>query len=306
MFTFWKSDKPKREQTQGEAGQCKEALARSSMIEGATGEVEASFLTDAGCRRELNEDCGQFIKPADPGLLADKGVLAVVADGMGGHAAGEVASLLAVEVITSSYYGSGQEVEPALKEALLLANRTIYSAASGNSSLEGMGTTCTALVLRQGLAFLAHVGDSRLYLVRGGEIYQLSEDHSVVAEMMKRGLLSESEARLHADKSIILRALGTRPEVNVAMWEQPFPTRQGDHFLLCSDGLSDLVDDEEIKQVIISSNSNAACARLIALAKERGGYDNITVGLVSIRPAGQKIEAHACEGREMRELEVVK
>jgi PPM family protein phosphatase len=201
---------------------------------------------------------------------------------MGGHAAGEVASRLAVEVVARVYYDHAGEPQPALSEALVAANHAIYAAARRDASLHGMGTTCTALALRQGAAFLAHVGDSRLYLVRGGEIYQLSEDHSAVAEMLRRGLLSAQEAREHAERNVILRALGTHAEVNVTTWEQGFPVRAGDCFLLCSDGLSDLVADEEIRHAVESAEAAQSCARLIALARERGGHDNITVALLSL------------------------
>jgi protein phosphatase len=155
-----------------------------------------------------------------------------------------------------------------------------------DEKLNGMGTTCTALVLQQGVAFSAHVGDSRIYMRRGGQIYLMSEDHSAVMEMVKHGIISMEEARHHADKNVILRALGTSPEVEAAIWERPLPIQIGDQFLVCSDGLYDLVEDDEIERALASAASpHEACEQLIALAKQRGGHDNITVGIVHIQSA---------------------
>jgi serine/threonine protein phosphatase PrpC len=264
-------------------------------------EVQASLQTDVGCHREVNEDCGRFIQPGDSELLESKGVLLIVADGMGGHSAGEVASNLAVNWISRAYYDDSREPQAALTDAVQQANRTIFETAQGDENLRGMGTTCTALVLQNGSAIAAHVGDSRLYLVRDEAIYLMTEDHSAVMEMVKRGLISLEAARHHPDKNIILRALGSQPEVEVSTWEQPFPVREGDAFLLCSDGLYDLVEDDEIRQTVLSGSPLSACEKLIALAKSRGGHDNITVGIVSLRPIGNEGKR---ELRETREVEV--
>jgi len=265
--------------------------------------VQASLQTDVGCHREVNEDCGRFIQPGDSELLERKGLLMIVADGMGGHSAGEVASNLAVNSISRVYYDDPREPQTSLTDAVQQANRTIFETAQGDENLLGMGTTCTALVLQNGSAIAAHVGDSRLYLVRDQAIYLMTEDHSAVMEMVKRGLISLEAARHHPDKNIILRALGSQPEVEVSTWEKPFPVREGDAFLLCSDGLYDLVEDDEIRQMVLSSSPHSACEKLIALAKDRGGHDNITVGIVSLRPVGTE---GTRELRETREVEVSK
>jgi protein phosphatase len=236
-------------------------------------------------------------------LLERKGLLLIVADGMGGHSAGEVASNLAVNWISRAYYDDPREPQAALTGAVEEANRTIFETAQGDENLRGMGTTCTALVLQNGSAIAAHVGDSRLYLVRDQAIYLMTEDHSAVMEMVKRGFISLEAARHHPDKNIILRALGSQPEVEVSTWEQPFPVREGDAFLVCSDGLYDLVEDDEIRQTVLSSSPHSACEKLIALAKNRGGHDNITVGIVSLRPIGNEGKR---ELRETREVEVSK
>jgi protein phosphatase len=258
-------------------------------------EIEGLVATDIGCHRQVNEDRASFIKPDDEERLARKGVLMIVADGMGGHAAGEMASSLAVEIISRVYYETSLEARAALEKAFHQANHEIYRTAQQDHKLSGMGTTCTALALCQGLAFCAHIGDSRLYLVRGGEIYLMSEDHSAVMEMVRRGLMSLEAARHHADKNIILRALGTHPELKIAVWEQPFPVQPEDRFVLCSDGLYDLVEDEEIKQAVLSAELQTACRNLIALAKERGGHDNITVGLLRLAAADSLSAAPAPE-----------
>lgn len=244
--------------------------------------LTASFLSDIGCHRELNEDTWLWEQPRDETLRHDKGVLALIADGMGGHAAGDVASKLAATVISTKYYSNRATPQAALASALHAANRAIHQAAQKHPHLRGMGTTCVALVLWQDVALSATVGDSRLYLVRDGQIYLMSEDHSAVMELVRRGEMSLVEARRHNDKNIILRALGPQPDVEVSLWQTPFPVRDGDQFVLCSDGLYDLVRDDEIRQIVISQEPATASERLILLARERGGYDNITAGVIQL------------------------
>jgi protein phosphatase len=268
--------------------------------------VTASLQTDTGCQRTINEDSAQFMQPRDVAALTAKGVLAVVADGMGGHAAGDIASRLAVDTVSRAYYESTQALPVALREAFQAANQAIYAVAQGETQLRGMGTTCSALVLCNGAAYCAHVGDSRLYLVRDDEIYLMSEDDSAVMEMVRRGILSSAAARRHPDRNVILRALGTAPEVQVASWEQPFPVRVGDRFVLCSDGLSDLVDDDEIMTAVNAADAHLACEELIALARERGGHDNITVGVIAVLPAAQDDTNDTRPLRETRETEVAR
>jgi protein phosphatase len=250
-------------------------------------EIVASVQTDKGCVREINEDSGRFVRPTDPAQFAERGLLIIVADGMGGHSAGEVASGLAVDVVSSLYYEAKGTPEEALRYSVEEANRRIHAAAAEDESKHGMGTTCTVLALAHDQGLAAHVGDSRLYMMRGDQLYQLSEDHSAVMEMVKLGLISKEDARTHEDKNVILRALGTSPEVEVSMLE-PFGVREGDFYLLCSDGLYDLVRDEEIASVLTESKDiDAAGKRMIELAKERGGHDNITVGIIAIMPEGK-------------------
>lgn len=266
-------------------------------------ELVASMQSDVGCVRAGNEDNGQYASPSETQLRADKGALMIVCDGMGGHTSGEVASHLAVETIRREYYASAAEPSQAIKEATERANREVYQTAVADETLRGMGTTCTALALCRGMAFCAHVGDSRLYMLREEEIYQLTEDHSAVMELVKMGVITMDEARDHPDKNVILRALGTAPQLEVSVWNAPLPVRENDQFLLCSDGLYDLVADEEIKMVLRARRDDpqTACGELIALAKERGGHDNITVGIIGVRPCGD-----APAPRITREVEIAR
>jgi PPM family protein phosphatase len=174
--------------------------------------VVLDMRSDQGCHRPDNEDSIRYVYPERPGRQADRGILALVADGMGGHAAGDVASAMAVRLIVRAYYRHRSEPHKALKQAFLEANRVIYSVAQQQVDYRGMGTTCTGLVLRGGVAYAAHVGDSRLYLVRHGAIYLMTEDHSVAMHMMRQGLINPDEAWRHRARTVLLRALGTRSQ----------------------------------------------------------------------------------------------
>jgi PPM family protein phosphatase len=265
-------------------------------------EPVATMLTDIGCTRTTNQDSGRITLPADLERRRDRGVLVMVADGMGGHQAGELASQWAIEVVNRVYYGGSGEPSADLVRAFQDANQHIYRHSREEESLHGMGTTCTALLLRRDRAFTAHVGDSRLYLIRGGEIYLMTEDHSAVMELVKQGSLTLEEARHHADRNVIIRALGSRPQVQVETWNEPLLLRAGDQFLVCSDGLYERVEDEEMKNAVLSNPAPQACENLVEMAKQRGGYDNITVAIVRLKSRGPAGEAKAA--RDTRETEV--
>jgi protein phosphatase len=287
MFKLWKKDSKRAGEGKASSKMSQRQTPVTEDVVGRAGkfEIVASVQTDVGCHRELNEDCGRIVQPGDSELLATKGRLVIVADGMGGHSAGEVASSMAVEVINRSYYDDPEVAPVALTNAFHEANRMIHESSLQDKTRNGMGTTCTALVLWNGSALAAHVGDSRLYLIRNEQIYLMTEDHSAVMELVKRGLLTLADARHHPDKNVILRALGSHPSVEVTSWEEPLPVKDGDRFLLCSDGLYDLVEDNEIMNAVISEDPHDACDSLINLAKERGGYDNITVAVLAVRAA---------------------
>lgn len=230
--------------------------------------MKVAAKTHCGKVRPINED--SFFAPGELPL-------ALVADGMGGHQAGEVASSMAAETICAcARKAAGREIS--VKSAVAWvrqANRAIYRAANEDLSRSGMGTTLTFLYFMKGHAMLAHVGDSRCYLVRKGEIYQITKDHSLVAELVRTGEITEEEARYHPYRNIITRALGT--DDTVAVDAQDIDTEEGDLFLLCSDGLSNYVENQEILDVVGQNPPQEACDRLVDLALERGGRDNITV-----------------------------
>jgi len=241
--------------------------------------LEIGALSDVGRQRDSNQDQVGYSKSA-----GNNTVLAIVADGMGGHQGGEVASRLAVELILQDY-GNGEPHVLSAKELKRYFNRVntaIYSHAQGSESLQGMGTTLVSLAIAQGMACYAFVGDSRLYLVRAGECRQLSKDHTVVAEMLKQGLITAEAAASHPDKNVITRAIGTYPNVDVDSSNKPLPIKIGDCFLLCSDGLHDLVNSTEMQQALVEHTAQQACEVLIQLANSRGGHDNISVLVVKV------------------------
>jgi serine/threonine protein phosphatase PrpC len=225
--------------------------------------VEHTALSDVGRQREGNEDS----MLARPPLFA-------VADGMGGAQAGEVASGLAVETV-GDLPPDPENAEDALVEAITEANRRIHEQAQEDRELAGMGTTMTATLVHDGKVTIGHVGDSRAYRWREGDLAQLTDDHSLVAELERHGKLTAAEARVHPQRSMILRALGIGAEVEVDTY--CFEGRADDVFLLCSDGLCGLVHDEVIAEVLGSAESlDLAAQELIELANLSGGPDNIT------------------------------
>jgi protein phosphatase len=251
-------------------------------------EVEICLQTDSGLVRTNNEDRGVYKRPGDPETAAKKGTLVIVADGMGGASAGEIASELAIRLIPDFYYGSAQAPALALKEALERASGEIHRTAQTNPELRGMGTTCVAVALLPPEVYMAYVGDSRLYLLRDQNLYQLSEDHSVVFDMVRKGILTRDQAKCHEERNVLSLSLGGRPEITASFWEKPMIARAGDRLLVCSDGLHDLVSDTEMQAIIADTPVDLAVHNLIATANLRGGLDNITAALIHIRPAQQE------------------
>jgi protein phosphatase len=228
--------------------------------------VDHAALSDVGRQREGNEDSMLVESP-----------LFVVADGMGGAQAGEVASGLAVETL-ADVPAEPDNAEDALVEAITEANRRIHDRAKEDRDLAGMGTTITATLVHDGKVTIGHVGDSRAYRWREGEFAQLTDDHSLVAELERHGKLTAAEARVHPQRSMILRALGIGDEVEVDTY--CFEGREDDVFLLCSDGLAGVVHDEVMAEVLRSTDSlETAAQELIDLANLSGGPDNITTVL---------------------------
>jgi len=237
--------------------------------------------TDAGRERDHNEDAVFTYLPARTTTYARRGALFAVADGMGGGPKGERASRLAVTEAARAYYEAQENPTPEhLLQAVKAANRAVYHEASQEPDARGMATTVVCAVLTDRRLIVAHVGDSRAYLVRDGQARQLTRDHSRVAEMVARGILTEEEAENHPERSVITRAIGSKPEVDVDVME--VIPRGGDCFVLCSDGLSSLVSSADIGRHVESYPPRQAVTRLIALANARGGDDNISVVIIAI------------------------
>jgi PPM family protein phosphatase len=245
--------------------------------------VEVAGLSDVGCQRENNEDSFLYWEPASDGEFQRKGRLAIVADGMGGYEGGQEASRIAVETVREIYERFVyDDPHAALMEALQKAHKRIQRYATENLEFEGMGTTCTALVVRERQLYFAHVGDSRLYLIRGSNISRLTRDHSYVARLVESGIVRPEDAEKHPQRHILTSALGAGAEVAVDVAEQSILLLEGDQVVLCSDGLWGVVTEEEL-QTMASKNAPAeCCAALIQLARQRGGPDNITVQVLRV------------------------
>jgi len=285
--SFWKkmlkkneSEQPAGTEDASDTGTAAQELAGISLA----GEMALKIClqSDPGLVRTSNEDRGFYTRPSDQRVAEQKGALVIVADGMGGASAGEVAAEFAVRLIPESYYASPNEPGLALKQSLENASREIYHAAQDNPDLKGMGTTCVALVIRRSEAFMAYVGDSRLYLVRDGQLYRLTEDHSVVYDMVRQGLLTREQARMHEERNVLSLSMGGRPEISASGWDEPMTLREGDRFLLCSDGLHDIVSDECMRLIVSEFPPDEAALRLIEAAKKGGGHDNITAAIVHV------------------------
>ncbi len=243
--------------------------------------------TDIGRKREKNEDSL---------LVNDKFGLFMVADGMGGHQGGECASKLAVKTVSETIRQLIEDPETTtagdvvfdrtdpgemLKYAIRLASQKIFEEANKNPHLRGMGTTAVSLLIRDDNGYIAHVGDSRAYLIREGEIKQLTTDHSLVTEQLKAGFITEEELKHHKLKNIITRSVGFQSDVEVDLLIRDL--EPGDHFLLCSDGLTNLVNDEDLLKIVSKNSPKASCQKLIELANKKGGDDNVTVVVTAIR-----------------------
>ena len=252
-------------------------------------EIDAYGLTDVGKKRKHNEDA--YALDEAEGLF-------IVADGLGGHAAGEVAAKITVETIEEFIAATRQKEEATwpfkynhelhfnsnrLAIAIEKANERVMSAVAAQPWLKGMGTTVVAGLLNEKILSLAHVGDSRAYLYRAGELTRLTDDHSWVHEQVSAGILTEEEAKTHPLKNVVTRALGGGPSVAPDLREMEFS--RGDAFLFCSDGLTTMLSDEEIRDSIAEDETRTAellCQGLVDLANDKGGVDNITVVFVRI------------------------
>ena len=244
--------------------------------------IELASLSDVGCQRQNNEDRYSYWEPKSEEEFLRKGRLAMVADGMGGYEGGQEASRIAVETVEQIYANSlDKDAQTLLNAGFLAAHHRIQEQASKDPTLHGMGTTCTAIVLLGNNLFYAHVGDSRLYMVRNGSITLLTRDHSYVSRLVEDGILSAEEAESHPQRHILTAALGSGAEVFPDISPQPMLLGKGDVLVLCTDGLWSVVGESDLKGAV-ASPPEQACKDLVALAKQRGGPDNITVQLLKL------------------------
>ena len=253
------------------------------------GSATTASHSHVGRVRTINQDdCAEFVKQDGMQLL-------VVADGMGGHLGGEVASRTAVEAIGESILNGSGDPENMLERAFDAANQRVFDRASEEAELHGMGTTGVALLLDpSGAAWVAHVGDSRAYLLRGGRLERITDDHSWVFHEMQNKRLTPEQARVHPNRNALLRAIGVDPEVDVDVIQ--IDLVGGDRLLLCSDGLWNEVDDKTIGTVLADLEPKACVQRLVDLANDAGGHDNVTVQVALLPNSFAAVRAPATPG----------
>lgn len=238
--------------------------------------LQIGNLSDIGKKRSVNEDYyGSF--------TGKFGHLIIVCDGMGGHKGGATASRIATETIKLHFEQLPEKFNPQeeLKNAFIKANNNILQKALESDELKGMGSTAVVLLIRNNTAYYAHIGDSRIYLVRGNDIHQLTKDHSLVQQLVDAGIINAEAAKSHPQKNVITRSLGAdgKHQPDIA---EPISLFRNDIFILCTDGLTEYLSKEEIKEFVTQYDPQTACNKMVALANERGGKDNITVQVVKV------------------------
>ena len=240
--------------------------------------MEVASLTDVGCQREDNEDSYAYWESSDDAIFARLGRLAVVADGMGGCEGGQFASRIAADAVQESY-SSERESDPQerLLEAVRVANARVQEKARLTPALRGMGTTLTAVAIVGNHLYFAHVGDSRLYLLRNGDLRALTRDHTLVARLVESGVIRPEDADSHPQKHVLTAAVGVGEDVAADAPDSAIPLEKGDVLLLCTDGLWGQMTDADIAGILSSSKPANAAQALVQLAKDRGAPDNITL-----------------------------
>jgi len=266
--------------------------------------VLVSGLSDIGQVREENEDSLTIHQPSAPDVLERKGVLVVLADGMGGLEEGSTASRLAVEAVVEKYYESPEEPRAALEASVKRANRVVYDRSLSLDGGQHMGSTLTALAIVGNHACVAQVGDSRAYCYRAGVIRQITRDHSLVRELVDMGRIEETSPHYTFHRNVLTRGLGLREQVAVDLYELN-DLEEGDHLLLSSDGLHELVRPEELATCLekFGTNTEGACEELVRMARERGGPDNITTAIACMKAEGGSHESKPRETMVLRKLE---
>jgi len=228
------------------------------------------MLSDIGNVRKINEDSIGFHEDSNKKLY-------VIADGMGGHNAGEIASKIAVENTIEYVFSSkiNEQVDILLKQAIEASNNKIYEVSNTDLALKGMGTTITACLVTGNKMVVANVGDSRCYVIENESFHQITSDHSLVQQLLDNGSITEEEAAIHPNKNVITRALGTAPKVEIDTFSIDLSSIS--KIMLCTDGLTNSLSKEEIYEIITKNDCESSCSKLIELSKERGGRDNISV-----------------------------
>jgi serine/threonine protein phosphatase PrpC len=250
------------------------SLNPSSSLRVGSLTVHVALRSDVGRVRNENQDFG--VVTTEQEYRPEKGHLMIVADGMGGHRGGATASRMGATIVKTEYLADGgSDVGKALRAALEKANVAIFEDSQSKIELRGMGTTCSVLVIKGREAWVAHVGDSRIYFIRGGAIKQLTDDHSLVATMVREGLLTSREAEIHPRRNVLQRSMGVMAEMEADIIP-PFEVRSGDTFVACSDGLHGLVKPEEILE-LAAQPVEKAVDELVDRALSRGAPDNVTV-----------------------------
>ena len=245
--------------------------------------LEVASLTDIGRQRANNEDSVLYWEPDREEELVRKGRLAVVADGMGGYEGGQEASRLAVQTVRVVYDRDFQgDPQSALVTGLRSAHETIQRFAIQHPKFAGMGTTCTALAIVEGHLYFAHIGDSRLYLLRAGTASRLTRDHSYVGRLVETGMVRSEDAESHPHRHILTAALGPGREVIPDTPEQSIPLAEGDVLVLCTDGLWSVVREAELARLALQESPAEACVKLVHAALELGGPDNVTVVVLRV------------------------
>jgi protein phosphatase len=245
--------------------------------------LELASLTDVGCQRENNEDSLGYWEPESDAEFERLGRLAIVADGMGGCEGGHIASRIAVQSVQQAYWKASEtDPQQRLLDAFLEGHHQIQQEAREDPELIGMGTTCTAFALIGRQLYFAHVGDSRLYLLRDGKLRQLTRDHTLVARLVETGAIHSDQAESHPQKHVLTLALGVSDDIEPDAPAEPSPLRKDDVLLLCTDGLWGQMTDPEMQRILGSSAPFDACQALVKLAKERGGPDNITLQIARL------------------------
>jgi PPM family protein phosphatase len=260
--------------------------------------IELGNLTDVGCERNDNQDYYCYAEPENEEEFERKGRLAVIADGMGGYEGGAIASGIAVDVVRSGYMKSPcEQTARALVEAIMAAHEAISGFAREHPETADMGTTCTAAVLRDNHLYYVHVGDSRLYLIRNSKINRLTQDHTVTERLIAQGLLMPEQAPQHPDYHVLTAALGMHGPLTAQCPETPVPLLPDDVLLLCTDGLHDVMKDDEMRDAALTYAAGAACRKLVEAAKLRGAPDNITLQILKVQGAPDGAEMAGQDGR---------